>query len=182
MASVISSQRTALQAMVEAVFDELVVVGVDDEGHDITAPRYTVATKVAFNPIDVERQLLLLDTNLPLLAVYLTPGKQTHRSGGVTAGGKATFETGWGVALVQDMAVAAQHGLIPNFAVTQDEVTDVMESVMLALQSRVKTEFNLGAGVELDYDPVPLLTKSGQPLYAFMVTFSATKEVSFVAD
>ena len=166
MPDVISSQRAALQTIVDNAIGE----------------QLSIATKVAFNPIDAERQLLLLDTNLPLLAVYLLPGRQKHRSGGTTAGGKANLETKWGVALVQDMAAAAQHGLIPNFAATQDQVTDVMESVMLALQSQVKAVFNLGAGIELDYDPVPLLSKNGQPLYAFVVTFSATKEVTIAAS
>lgn len=166
MANVISSQRAKLQTMVEAAI----------------GTQLTIATKVAFNPIDVEQQLLLFDTSLPLLAVYLMPGKQTHRSGGVAAGGKAKLETRWGIVLVQDMAVAAQHGLIANFAATQDQITDVMESVMGALQSRVKAEFNLGAGVELDYEPLPLLSRSGLPLYAFAVTFSANKEVAIAAN
>ena len=165
MGTVLSTQRKALQTLVEGV---------------CTAQAgFNLATTIAFNPIDYENQLLILDTNLPLAAVYLVTGKQTRLTGGRGAGGKSDLAAGWGIAIVVDLAAQAQHGIMPNYEAAVDELTDLIESIMVTLDGR--TDFARTAGVTQDLRIIPVANRSGSQFLAAVISGYESKETIAIA-
>jgi len=174
----LSAQRAALESAVEAVFSAQVVIGEDELGNDITEDRYTIAKTLSFWPVSEDR-VVVLDTQLPLLAVFLADGDYGHRSGGRTGGGKATMAARFGVGLIVALAAGAQGSFAGNFDTMADEVTDLMEDVMLAIVAR--TDIALASGVQFSFAPDVVMLNNGQPAYSFLITAYESKENKNIA-